>query len=188
MPPAPLQPDYASAPVVVGRPKKPVSVLVLSIIGIVIGGFSVLCSPLSMVSMLVDFGVPNPQLDAVKQDPLLKAWFWFAIVQMLFFGIWLLVASVGAVAMKRWGRSSMVLYAIVQTTLSVAGWVANFVLIRPRTAAAMQGMGTAATPVWQEAIGWVVGAAVLAYLISVWYVFSRPHIIDAYDAAEAAAV
>jgi hypothetical protein len=82
----------------------------------------------------------------------------------------------------------MVLYAIVQTTLSVAGWVANFVLFRPRMAAVLQGMGTPATPVWQEAIGWVMGGAVLAYLISVWYVFTRPHILDAYDAAEAAAV
>jgi hypothetical protein len=133
-------------------------------------------------------GVPNPQLDAIKQDPLLKAWYWFAIVQMLVFGAWLLIASVGAVAMKRWGRSAMVLYAIVQTTLSVAGWVVNFAWFRPRMAAAIQGMGTPAPPVWMEAIGWVFGAVGLVYMISIWYVFSRPHIIDAYDAAEAAAV
>jgi hypothetical protein len=162
--------------------------MVLAIIGMVIGGFSVLCAPLSIFGMVIDFGVPNPQLDAVKQDPLLKAWYWFGIIQMLFFGIWLLVASVGAIAMKRWGRSAMVLYAIVQTTLAVAGWVGNFVLFRPRMAAALQGMGTPTPPVWQEAIGWAIGAAMLTYLISVWIAFTRPHILDAYDAAEAAAV
>jgi hypothetical protein len=168
--------------------KKPISVLVLSILGMIIGAFSVLCAPVSIFSMVVELGIPNPQLDAIKQDPLLKAWYWFAIVQMLFFGIWILVASVGAVTMKRWGRSAMVLYAIVQTTLSVAGWVGNFLLFRPRIAAAMQGMGTPPPAVWQEAIGWAFGAIILIYLISVWYVFTRPHILDAYDAAEAAAV
>jgi len=43
-------------------------------------------------------------------------------------------------------------------------------------------------PMWQQALGWGVTALVLIYEISCWYVFTRPHIIDAYDAAESAAV
>jgi hypothetical protein len=186
-PAAPLQPNYAS-PAFSTAPKKPTSVLVLSVIGIIIGGLSLLCSPMAVIGLVVDFGVPNPQLDAMRRDPMLMAWNWYGVGQMLIFGAWLLVASIAAVTMKKWGRSAMVLYAIVSTTLSIAGWVANFVIVQPRVNASLQGMGMPAQPLWMQAIGWVIGAAMLFYLISIWYVFTRPHILDAYDAAEAAAV
>jgi hypothetical protein len=182
-----LQPDYRSVPVGPTGPKRPVSVIVLSIIGILLGGMSTLCTPVGLLMMSIDMGVPNPALDALKSDPMLKAWTYFGALEGIALGILLLISSIGAIIMKRWGRSGMVLYGIIQTTMTIAMTVANVLWILPRQQAAMAQAGVP-TPVWQQAIGWGFAAVMLVYQISCWYVFTRPHIIDAYDAAEAAAV
>jgi hypothetical protein len=185
-PPAPLQPNYASAPVGTA-PRRPTSVIVLAIIGILIGGLTTLCTPVSLIFMVVSTGIPNPLVDAMKTDPMLMAWTWFSAIVAIVLGALLLGSSIGALIMKRWGRAGMALYGIIQTTLTIATTVANFVWIQPRMNAVMAQTGMP-TQRWQQAIGWGLAALMLCYQISCWYVFTRPHIIDAYDAAEASSV
>jgi hypothetical protein len=167
---------------------RPVSVIVLSVIGILLGAGSLLCSPLTLLSLLVDFGVPNPQLDAMKTDPLLKAWTWYGVVSLLVFGAWALIGSVGSLILKRWGRSTMVTYAIVQTTLTIAGTAVTFAVVQPRMKAALGERAAALQPAWTSYLQLGIGVALLAYFLSVWFCFTRPHVIDAFEAAEAGAV
>lgn len=181
--PSSLTPNYQPVPVAAG-PKKPVSVIVLSIIGILIGAFSLLCAPLSIVGLVVDFGVPNPALDAMKSDPVLMAWNWFGVASMLIFGAWVLVASIGSLILKRWGRTSMVTYAIVQTTLAVVGVVMTFVVVQPRTRAVMGSQGAAMQPTWAIFLQIGLTVAMIAYFVCIAFFFTRPAVIDAFEAAE----
>ena len=186
IPPPPTPPLGTSPePRVTGRPA---SVIVLSIIGILLGAMLLLCAPLSIFGMVVDLGVPNPQLDAMRSDPLLMAWNWFGVGTMLIFGAWGLIGSIGSLIMKRWGRSAMVLYAIVETTLSVAAAVVTIFVVQPRMKAAMGTATGAAMPAWASYIQIGFTVVLLAYFLSVWYFFTRPRVVDAFEAAEAGAV
>lgn len=189
VPPSPLPvPPYASPTAVRAPSSRPTSVLVLSIIGIVLGGGSLLCAPLSIVGLVVDFGVPNPQLDAMRGDPLLMAWNWFGVGLLLVFGAWLLIGSIGSIVMKRWARSAMVLYAIVQVTLTIATTVLTFAVIQPRITAAMQGQSGMAPPAWTQYIQLGIAALALVYYVCLWFFFTRPGTVAAFEAAEAGAV
>jgi hypothetical protein len=182
-PPAPT-PPLASLPA--GRGSgRPTSVIVLSIIGILIGAMFLLCAPLSIVGLVVDFGVPNPQLDAMRRDPLLMAWNWFGVGSMLIFGAWGLIGSIGSLIMRRWGRSAMVMYAIVETTLTTATAVATFAIVQPRMKAAMGTQTGAMPPEWMAYLQIGFTVALLAYFLSVWYFFTRPRVTEAFEAAEA---
>lgn len=185
--PPPPTPPLASLPVARAS-KRPVSVIVLSVIGILIGAGSLLCAPLSIFALVVDFGIPNPQLDAMRGDPLLMAWNWFGVATMLIFGAWGLIGSIGSLIMKRWGRSAMVMYAIVETTLSVAGAVMTFAVVQPRMKAAMGAQAGAAPPPWAMYVQIALMVLLIAYFVCIWFFFTRPHVVDAFDAAEAGAV
>lgn len=181
-------PPYATPATARAAPARPTSVLVLSILGLILGGGSLLCAPLSIVGMVVDFGVPNPQLDAIRGDPLLKAWNWFGIATMLVLGAWLLIGSIGSIILKRWARSAMVAYAIVQITLSIATAVFTFVVIQPRLTAAMQAQSGATPPAWTQYLQMGFIALGLCFFGSILYFFTRPSTVAAFEAAEAGAV
>lgn len=74
-PPPPVQPpiEYA-APAFPPPPRRPTSVTVLSIIGIILGAMGVICTPLGLIQYFVDFGQPNPVIDAIKENKLAFAW------------------------------------------------------------------------------------------------------------------
>ncbi len=63
--PPPNTPDYA-APYVEMPGKRPTSVTVLAIIGLVLSSLVLLCSPISLVFLFVDLGMPNPAIDAAR--------------------------------------------------------------------------------------------------------------------------
>src|SRR4051812_16105138 len=89
-----LQPEYASPPVVISGPKKPTSVIVLCIIGMLLGGLGAVCTPIGLIFMTINMGVPNPVVDAMKSDPMLMAWTWFAGLMSIVMGALLLASSI----------------------------------------------------------------------------------------------
>ena len=107
-------PDYAHARNGgLAADKRPTTVTVLGIVGMVMAALTVVCSVVSMPTLLMDAAASNPLTAAVRGEPALYRWHVFATVARLALGLVLLVGSLGALGMRRWGRWLMIAYAAV---------------------------------------------------------------------------
>jgi hypothetical protein len=164
-------------------PGRPTSVTVLAIIGIVIGGFFTLCTPFSLIFFFVNLGVPNPVLDAIKQDDAVFAWTLFSTVVQWGLGILLLTSSIGSLNLKEWARKGTLGWAVASLAISVVAMILNFLWVGPKMEAAVAAAGQGNKPGgW---VGQVIGIAIgvlfgIVYPLVTLYVFTRPRAVAAF--------
>lgn len=171
------QPEYQQA-----VPKRPTSVTVLAIIGIILGSLSVLCSPMGLLPYFVQIGPPNPMIDSVKNDPALFGYMIGSIAVGWVIGLLLLVGSIGALLLKDWARKGLLTYAWIQIVLGVIGFIAMITWFNPRMTAAA-GSNKAAALGGQ--IGGMIGAIIGLILPVLILVFmNRPHVKAAFTRSD----
>jgi hypothetical protein len=117
-------PDYAAAARNKGpgdRPR-PTSVTVLATIGLVVAALSVVCNAVSTLALAAAAGRAdaNPLAAAVRAEPALYQWHLVATIARLVLGLVLLVACLGALGMRNWGRRLMLAYAVPALLLALA--------------------------------------------------------------------
>ena len=121
-------PDYVSA-TNGGAPARPrpTSVTVLATIGLILAAMMIACNAVSMLALVVGGQHaqqdPNPLTAAVRAEPALMRWHLVATVARMGVGFVLLIGSLGALALRRWGRWMMLGYAGVALVVSIADTV-----------------------------------------------------------------
>jgi hypothetical protein len=114
------------------RNRRPTSILVMAIINIVFGAFTLICGICAggSVAVLAAFssqppgGVPNPALEIPKlMDQEIPGWQTIEIgrsLLLLLLGVILIVAGIGLLKMQVWARWLCVLYAVLSTFLTIS--------------------------------------------------------------------
>jgi hypothetical protein len=120
------QPPAASSAV----PRRPTSVTVVAIVGIVFGLLGVVCTPISAIPYFVDTG-PNPVMDAVKGTSWIYVYMVASLVLGFVFACVLLAGSIGALLLKPWARLVLMGYAIVSLVLGVVSAAVTLLIFVP---------------------------------------------------------
>lgn len=125
-PPGGYPMNYAIPPV-----QRPTSVTVLSIIGIILAALALLCTPFQFIGLLVDTGLPNPQVDAIKENTLILALTIGVSVIGLLMAVVLLASSIGSLKLKPWARKGMIAYSIITIILTIVNTVVQVAVVMP---------------------------------------------------------
>src|SRR5438128_7719791 len=96
--PPPQTISYYTPPLPVPNPR-PTSVTVVAILGIIFGAMAVICSPFAMIPYFMQFGPPNPAIDAIKNDRLIFNWMVGSLIVHWPVGVLLLASSIGALSL-----------------------------------------------------------------------------------------
>jgi hypothetical protein len=172
------QPNYpASEP-----PRRPTSVTVLAIIGIILGVFSVICSPIGLIFYFVPIDPPNPLIEATRADP---AWFGYTIGSTALgwvIGLLLLIGSIGSLMLKEWARKCMLAYAWIGLVMVPISYAVNLLWLNEKMRAATAGQPGAAI---SQMLGMILPALGLILPIFILIFMSRPHVKDAFARADA---
>ena len=168
--------------------KCPVSVTVLSIIGLI-------CSSLAMLSFIYLLAIhlmgisSSPAVDALYRDPV------FLTITIAGYGIavplngLLFAASIGSLKLRLWAWRGMMVFAWVYIIQSVIGLVLNVIFIMPRTHAAIMASARPMPPGAPsmdlffrigEVLGVCMGLGFLAYPICILIFYRRPRVRDAF--------
>jgi len=183
-PPDPL--DYSSPYVKPpAESPRPTSVTVLAVIGIILGGLGVLCKPFSLAMFVVPMPVPNPVVDAFKNDSFLRLWMIINTGVGWLMSALLLLSAIGSLRLKDWGRTGMLAYAALAALLTVVTQVIGVVAVQPALEQAMrQATGQQAPPGMMQlgpaaslAIGIVVG---LWFPVLIFWYFTRTRAKEAF--------
>jgi hypothetical protein len=129
--PQPPMSYYGAAP----NPR-PTSVTVVAIISIIMAGLGILCSPLAIIPYVVDFGPPNPAIAIVKGNAGNMAFMIITLSMGFLNAILLLAASIACLKLKPWGRTGMIVYAVIALFGVASGTVFNILVVFPALAAA----------------------------------------------------
>jgi len=184
-------PGYRS-PYTQTAPVRPTSVTVLAIIGIVFGGFGLLCKPFGVIALFIPQPVPNPVVDMQKQ---MMAWNVANAVVGTAVSVLLLASSIGSLSLKTWARKGMLAYAGLAVALTLIVGVVTVVWMLPKMQEAQRQMiaqqarrGAAPPPqmmnVMQTAgtVGAVAALALaLVYPIVLAYFYRRPEVKAAFE-------
>lgn len=183
-PPPPVQPpiDYA-APQIPMPPRRPTSVTVLAIIGIIFGALGVLCTPLGLIPYFMDFGQPNPVIDAIKENKFAFFWTIGSSILGILLAVILLAGSIGSLKLAPWARSAMLAYAAMAVVMSLAGTVISVTVITPLVTKAFENMQGGGGPF--AAMGGMIGAIVgavlmLIYPICILFFYNTANVKDAF--------
>jgi hypothetical protein len=165
---------------------RPTSVLVIAIIGIILGAIGVACSPFALVPYFVNIGPPNPAIDIIKGSPGNMAFMIGSLAIGVVNAIVLLAGSIGSVKMRPWGRTALIVYAIVAILGVIVGLIFNILVFLPALSAlrTTSAAGAAAyTGGLAGGIGGTIGGLILPAAILI--VMYRPHVVNAFKQAAA---
>ena len=181
-------PDNPAAPVPYAPAStyaaRPTSVTVLSIMGMVLGGMGLLCKPASLLMFVVKMPVPNPVVDAMRNDSFIRGFMVIGAATGWVISLLLILASVGSLRLRDWGRSGMLAYAglaLVMTAISQAiGIVAIAPALAPavRQAAAEQPAAFQLSPAANLALGIGLG---LWFPLLILYFYTRKSVKQAFE-------
>ncbi|MBC8107440.1 MAG: hypothetical protein H7Z14_12675 [Anaerolineae bacterium] len=170
-------------------PRRPTSVTVISIIGIVLGILGLLCVGANVVLTVIGKsfapgGGPAPKLPPEAQTAAVV----LGVVGMILWAL-LLVGSIGALLLKRWGRSLMIGVSIADLIYGVAKLAVSFIVIAPATVEMMnQQPQTGQTAQVQSMIKPIMyGTLAVYWLISLVFpiatliVMRRKNVVDAFQ-------
>lgn len=131
---------------------RPTSILVFGILNLVFGGLG-LCAPISLMQLFVDVPgqPPNPVIERMKDDALLYNWIVVSTIIGLVLAVALIVAGIGLIREKAWGRSLSILYAWIAIVVGVVGTVVMAILLLVPMVQELSGQST------PEEIGGVIG-------------------------------
>lgn len=185
-PDAPYGVPYANMATPASR--RPTSVLVLAIFGIIVGGLGLLCTPFAPLAYSIQIGPPNPVIQMTRNDPVLWNWTLAACVVGTLLAVLLLAGSVGILGLRRWARSTLLLWAVLAALMGVASAVVEFGFKIPKLMALQNGSND---PALRSAVPSGIAAAVVAVPIAfalpvcVLYFLTRPKVKAAFDSPTA---
>lgn len=159
---------------------RPVSVIVLSIIGLLWAAMAVLCVPLSFIQFVVPLPPPQDAIAAdTRADSLLFGATVIGNVVIFFLGLLLLIGCIGSLMLKKFAWMMMVVYALLSIITGLVWTFVTFTIIMPKTNAIMQKHGLPAMD-WMFYIGIAFGALALIYQISVLVFYNTPKVKRAF--------
>jgi hypothetical protein len=185
VPPDPLNYSTPYAPAR-DAPLRPTSVTTIAIIGIILGAGGLLCKPLSLLMFVVPMPVPNPVVDAFKNDSFLRLWMVINTGVGWLMSLLLLMCAIGALRLKDWSRGGMLAYAGLAAVMTIVTQVVGAIAVQPaieqavRQASGQQpgaAMPMQLGPAASLAIGIVLG---LWFPILIFWYFTRPRVKEAF--------
>src|SRR2546423_14288109 len=93
---------------------RPTSITVLGTLGAVLGALGLLCKPVGLLYALVQ--IPHPIAEAIRNDSFLRGWTVVSVGTGWLMSLLLLLASIGSLRLRDWGRSGMLTYAVLAVT------------------------------------------------------------------------
>jgi hypothetical protein len=186
----PFQPDYASYGIRPPNPR-PTSVTVIAIIAIIFGSLAVLGFLCSLPQYLGLKIAPNPVMDAMQNDPVIR---WFMIITMgigTVLAIVQLCGGIGALSLKRGSRRALIWYAVLYLIVGVLSLVMNVAVIGRHTQAAVN-RSLASNPLINNPTmktsmqygtygGYCFQVVFQIWPILILYFMSRPHVKAAFE-------
>lgn len=178
-----VTPNYYGGPAVLPAPKRPTSVTVLAILGLIFGGMGVLggISTLAMQGVQLKFGPPNPITDLMTKDPEIAGWNLGLGIFKLAMSVALVTGAIGAMKLNEWGRRTM-LFQAMATLLSVAVTMYfSLAVLMPKIAVVPQNRPEVRLAVTIMPFT-LVGGGLLALIMPLFtlYYFTRPHVKAAF--------
>lgn len=172
-------------------PPRPGAVTAMAIIGIVLAAGGLLCKPASLLMFVVPMPagpdgqpVPNPVVDAFKNDSFLRLWLIVSTGAGWLISMLLLFASIGSLRLKDWGRTGMLGYAALATLMTVVGQVVGVLALGPALEQAVQQSGAPRTGMMNlpPAVGIAVGVVIgMWFPALIFWFFTRPHVKEAFE-------
>ena len=178
----PVNPQYYTPPPP-GSVGRPTSVLVLSIIGIIVSAYGILCAPLGVAFLFVNMGMPNPAIDQIKNNAFLFNYTVVGTALGFIMSVLLLVCSIGAITLKPWARKGLLVWAGITIVTVLIGFVVTVGYILPNMAP------PANTPQSRGAaiggmIGGIAGGLIQLILPVLILIFmTRPRVVAAFEDA-----
>jgi len=180
--------------------ERPTAITTMAILNIVIGGLGMLCglcglgAPAASAGILkmAGAGAGDPMAVLNERVPGLFFWMFTKISLALVLSVLLVIAGIGLLNMKKWGRTLSLVYAIFTIPLQIAYVLFQILLVQPATKEAMAQIqpppmapGQAAGQQIGQQIGpaiGVVGAASLfvLYSVAVLVVMLLPAVTEAF--------
>lgn len=191
--PPPYDPlPYASAGMRMPSPR-PKSVTVIAIIGIIFGALGVLGALCNLPQYMGVKILPNPVMDAMREDSVLVALIVGSLVISLIASVLLLWGGIGALSLKPGARKALIAYAIVLIVNTIVGLGLSLTVSGTRSEAAFQRSMKNVPPAQAAAMqkGYELGfygATGFSVIFLVWpglvlYYMSRPHVKAAFEQA-----
>src|SRR5438132_137627 len=93
-----------------GRGVRPISVTLVSGIGMIYGGLHTLCAPFALLRAFTGALPSSALLDACRGDPVLMQGIRVGMIVTVFLAIVLFIGSLGAMSLRPWARRLLVVY------------------------------------------------------------------------------
>jgi hypothetical protein len=164
--------------------QRPKSATVFGILNIAFAAMSFVGLIFSVIMMRV--GQSSHSMQMLKQSPVLAAWTKFTLPVGFVSAIVLLIAGIGLLTMKNWGRILSIIYGCYSLVLGVVGLVLTFIfMLLPMIEQAQQRSSPEAIGMTAGAIGGMVGGVIgLAYPVLLLIFMTRPKLVEAFRVAE----
>lgn len=174
--------------------KKPTSVMVLGILGIVFGSLSVICLPFQFIAA---FGGNAMRMGAAASStytptPVMHGWTIISTLIALPMAFALLAGGIGSVTLRQWARKLMVAYAAFSIVFILLSIVMSILIVIPETIRAMNAAAAASPtppPAWVGTLvavwTFIVLLICLIYPTFVLIYYRKPHVIDAFNRSAA---
>src|SRR5689334_19228326 len=165
---------------------RPTSVTTIAIIGIILGAGGLLCKPSALLMFVVPMPVPNPVVDAMKNDSFIRFWLVAKVGVGWIISLLLLMASIGSLRLKDWARGAMFAYAVLAVaatvvTLAIESQAVTPVIQQAVRQASGQAPGAATPMQMSPAVGLALGIVVgLWFPVVIFWFYTRPHVKAAF--------
>lgn len=160
-----------AAPAAASPPSRPASLIVFGILNILFGVLG-LCGTAASSAMFFmtlprDPAMPNPMLDLLDSNPTFRLFMQVTIVLGGVASLVLLVAGIGLLLTKAWGRTLSVGYAWYAIVSAIVGTIVQWIyVVQPMLAAVKGAEGPAAMGAMGGVVGGLLGGLfALAYPI-----------------------
>jgi hypothetical protein len=190
-----MDPNPYRSPAATGSPppaSRPASLIVFGILNILFGVLG-LCGTAGSAAMFLvelpsDPAVPNPVLELLKTDATYRLFMQVALVLGGLMALVLIVAGIGLLLAKGWGRTLSIGYAWYAILAGILGMIVNWMyLIQPTMAAMKDAQGPAAMGALGGLIGGLLGGLFsLIYPILLLIFMNRKALRQAVEAREPA--
>jgi hypothetical protein len=112
--------------------KAPLSVTILCLVVGLLSLLGLCSSPMSLLPYFVDFGVPNPAVALIKDDPFLFPYMVASLGIGLVLNVVVLVCCAGSLMLKWWGRLGLLAYSVIALVLWAVGLVVTITVMMPK--------------------------------------------------------
>lgn len=126
---------YAPSSAYAGRPT---SVTVLSTLGIILGALGLLGKPASLAIFVIKMPMQHPVVEVMRNDSFIRGWMILNVATGWMVSLLLLMASIGSLRLRDWGRTGMLAYAGLALVMTVIGQAVGLLAINPVLEPAMQ--------------------------------------------------